>query len=133
MHLSWPPSSREQEEVWRSQIRGMRRVIKHSYHLLSQELAHMDCTVCRGIIVEQHPFSSPVQLWLNPLDTLWKCVQNCLVKCSSNGLTCTNEFLMNGTFVVEEGDKQCFDLEFFADDSFMVEGKSVNNMSSIAF
>ena len=35
--------------------------------------------------------------------------------------------------VVEEGDQQCFDLEFFAYDSFMVEVKSVNTMSSIAF
>ena len=52
----------KQEEVCRSQIRGVRRVIKHSYHLLSQEFVHMDHTVCRDIIMEQHPFSSPVQL-----------------------------------------------------------------------
>ena len=51
-----------QEEVHRSQIREVRRVIKHSYHLLRQELVHM----CRGIILEQHLFSSPVQLWPNP-------------------------------------------------------------------
>ena len=29
-------------------------VIKHNYHLLSQELMHTDRTVCRGIIVEQN-------------------------------------------------------------------------------
>ena len=64
----------EQEEDRRSQIRGVRRVIKHSYHLLSQELAHTDRTVCRGIIVEQRPFSSHVQLGLNPPDTLQQSV-----------------------------------------------------------
>ena len=60
----------KQEEVHRSQIRGVRRVIKHSYLLLSQELAHTDRSMCRGIIVEQQPFSSLVQLWPNPPDTL---------------------------------------------------------------
>ena len=37
----------KQEEVRRSQIRVTRRVIKHSYHLLSQELSHTDCIVHR--------------------------------------------------------------------------------------
>ena len=60
----------KQEEVHRSQIRDVRRVINHSYHLLKQELAHTDLIVCSGIIMEQHPFSSPVQLWLNPPDML---------------------------------------------------------------
>ena len=60
----------KQQEILRNQIRWLRRVIKHSYHLLGQELAHTDRTVCRGIIVEQHAFSSPVQLWPNPPDKL---------------------------------------------------------------
>ena len=60
----------KEEEVSRSQMRELRRVIKLSYDLLIQELAHTDRTVCRGIIVEQHPFSSPVQLWPNPPGTL---------------------------------------------------------------
>ena len=34
----------------------IRRVIKHRYHLPSQELAHTVGTLCRGIIVKQHPF-----------------------------------------------------------------------------
>ena len=42
----------KEEEVRRSQIRSVRRVIKHSYHLLRQELAYTDSTVCRDIIVE---------------------------------------------------------------------------------
>ena len=49
------------KEVRGSQIRRVRRTIKQSYHLLSQEFAHAYCTVSRGIIVEQHPFPSPVQ------------------------------------------------------------------------
>ena len=35
----------KQEEVRRSQIRVVRRVIEHSYHLLSLELAHKEGTV----------------------------------------------------------------------------------------
>ncbi|KAJ4445043.1 hypothetical protein ANN_06842 [Periplaneta americana] len=56
LSLFMPPSSGE--EVRRSQLRGVRSVFKNSYHLLSQELALTDRTVCRGIVMEQHPFSS---------------------------------------------------------------------------
>ena len=42
--------SGKQEVVRRSQIRGVRRMIKHSYNLLSQELAQTDRSVCRGIL-----------------------------------------------------------------------------------
>ena len=90
----------------------MRRVIKHSYHLLSQELAHTDSTVCRGIIVEQRLFSSPMKLWPNPPVSLYQSVQNCLVKCDINVLTCRNNFLMDNAFVVEEGGQHCFDHGF---------------------
>ena len=58
------------QEVRRSQIMRVRRVIKHSYHLLSQELAHTDRAVCRVIIVEQHPFSRPAQTLAEPPDTM---------------------------------------------------------------
>ena len=51
-------------------------------------MALTDRTVCRSIIMEQHPFSSPVQLWPNQPDTLQQSVQNCLVKCGTNSLTC---------------------------------------------
>ena len=60
----------KEEEVRRSQIREVRRVTKHSYHLLSQELMHTDRTECRGIITEQNPVSSSEQLWPIPPDTL---------------------------------------------------------------
>ena len=58
-------------------------------------------------------------------------VQNCLVKCGINGLTCRNEFLMDDAFVVEEGDQQSFDLGFLQT-TFLVAGKSVNTTPSIA-
>ena len=92
---------------------------KHSYHLLSQELEHTDRTVCRGIIVEQHPFSSPVKLCP---DTLQQSVQNYLVKCGINGLTCRNKFLMDDAFDIEEGDEQCFDLRFLLTTLFWSRG-----------
>ena len=60
--LDGHPQAGKQEEVCRSQIRRVRRVIKHSYHLLSQELAHTDHIVYRSVIVEMHSFSSLVQL-----------------------------------------------------------------------
>ena len=122
----------KEEKVCRSQIRSVTRVIKHSYNLLSHELAHTDSTVCRGIFVEQHPFSSPVQLWPNLPNILQQSVQNCLVKCSINGLTCRKKFLVDDAFVVKEGDQQCFGLGFL---QMIISDiwNSVNTMPSIAF
>ena len=55
----------KQEEVCRSQIRRVRRVIKHSYHLLCQELAHTDRTAFEVLVntVSAHGIP-PVRLHL---------------------------------------------------------------------
>ena len=112
----------KQEKVRRSQIMGVRRVIKDSYHNLRQEWAHTNRTVCCGIIVEQHPFSSPVQLWAEPVGYAVAIGSKLPVKCGINGLTCWIKFLMDDIFVVEEGEQQCFDLWFFADDPLLSRG-----------
>ena len=100
----------------------VRRIIKHSYHLLSQELAHTNRSVCRDIIVEQHPFSCHVQLWPNPPDTLHQSVQTCLMKCGINGLTCRKKFLVDDAFAVEKGEQQSFDLRFLQTTLFWSQG-----------
>jgi len=51
----------KQKEVCRRQIRGVRWMIENRYAMVSQELVDTDCTVCRRIIMQQHPLSSPVQ------------------------------------------------------------------------
>jgi hypothetical protein len=58
----------KQKEFRRCQIRGVRWIIENRYAALSQELVETDCTVCRRVIVQQHPLSSPVQLWQNTVD-----------------------------------------------------------------
>ena len=63
---------------------------------------------------------------------LLQSVQNCLVKCSINGLTHRNKYLMDDAFIVEEGDQQCFDVEFLQTTLFLVGGKSVNTTPSIS-
>ena len=52
-------------------------------------------------------------------------------KIQHNGLTCRNKFLMDDAFLVEEGEQQFFLPWIFADNSFLVGGKSVNTTSSI--
>ena len=119
--------ARKKEEVRWSQIRRVRRMIKQSYNFLSQELAHTDRTVCRDIIVEQHPFYSPVKLCPNPLDTLYQSVNK---KCGINGLTCRNKFLKDDAFAIED-DQQCFDLGVLQTSLFWSRG-SLNTTPSIA-
>ena len=60
----------KQKEVCRRQIRGVQWMIENRYTALSQELVHTDHTVRRRVIVQQHPLSSPVQLWPNTVDAL---------------------------------------------------------------
>ena len=56
------------KQVCRRQIRGVWWMIENGYATLSQELVDTDRTVCRHIIMQQHPMSSPVQLWPNVVD-----------------------------------------------------------------
>jgi len=58
----------KQKEVRRCQIRGVRWMIENGYAMLSQELVDTDRTVRRRVIMQQHPLSSPAQLWPNTVD-----------------------------------------------------------------
>jgi hypothetical protein len=62
-------SGGETERSPQSPDRGLRWMIENRYAALSQELVDTDRTVCRRVIVQQLPLSSPVHLWPNTVDT----------------------------------------------------------------
>ena len=97
--LWWPPSSGETGRSPQEPTQGVRRVIKHSYHLLSQKLPHTDRTGVQGHYRGAASIFLSCGTLAEPAGYAVALGSNLL--CCINGLNCRNKFLMNDVFVVE--------------------------------